>query len=246
MPESGLGGTSRPRTYIIFARKGAYKLLHCPLVLCDYIAEELRSTAFTRPRDFLTATPLEIKLEAEDVCRTRGVTFRPGTIDLEYILNPREQRAIDFLNKRYMAMFNKPAHLDLDLCYFLGDNPEFMTTWSATSRKIPALRRNSATGKLWFPSVSRWMTAAERLLGEDIVADMKWLSFVFLCILLPCSSTEALDPRIPRPQLHGCCDWHSAPGRARPETGGAVCRQLHVVQHSRHYSHGGPVKLCFY
>ncbi|CAE7812675.1 unnamed protein product [Symbiodinium sp. CCMP2456] len=160
MPESGLGGTSRARTYVIFARKGAYKLLHCPVLLTDCIASELQATAVTRPRDFLTASDLEILLEAQEACRTRGITFRPGTTNLQYILNQREQRCVEVLNKRYWSKFKRSPESDRDLCYFLGDNPNF-GKWSAASGKIPTLRRN--TGKLWFPAVSRWLTAAERL-----------------------------------------------------------------------------------
>ena len=138
-------------------------MLHCPLDLADILFRNGRDRAQTKPRHFLSAEPLEILLEAQEVCRTRKVTFRPGTLDLEYILNNRERHTVASLEKHYWQRFHAAPRSDPDLCFFLGDNPKFSKSWSGTSGKIPTLRRNGS--KIWFPAKQRWLTASERFLG---------------------------------------------------------------------------------
>ena len=161
MSHVGHSGAARARTYVIFARKDRV-VLRNPQVLYDLIAGRISQLLHTSPRDYLTADAVEVDLEAAEVARSRKILHRPGRLNLTYLLNQRERSALRQLNASYKDRFKQDPCQDEDLCYFLGDDPSWSQTWSATSRKIPTLRRNSCCGKLWFPAAKRWMTAAEK------------------------------------------------------------------------------------
>ena len=167
MKDVGHSGASRPRTYVIFARKDRV-MLRNPVSLFETITERIAQVIQTRPRDYLTADQLEIDLDAAEVARARGINFRPGCKNLSYLLTVREQNAIEQLQDDYRRRFGKAAEQDEDLCLFLGDSPDWTQTWSAISRRIPTFRRNVASAKMWFPAMQRWMTPAEKFLGYKV------------------------------------------------------------------------------
>jgi hypothetical protein len=164
LADVGHAGASRARVYILVVLRGQFRQLCDPIVLYQQITTAIKATSATQPADYMTAGPLEIQLEASEVARIRSVPFRPNTLDLTYLLNEREVSAIHELDDTYRAKgLGEPTH-SRNLCYFLGDNPRWSKTWSGVSGKIPTFRRNSASGKTWFPHHRRWMTHAERLL----------------------------------------------------------------------------------
>ncbi|CAE7573692.1 unnamed protein product [Symbiodinium pilosum] len=162
LEDVGHSGAARPRTYVIFARKDA-RVLRQPTDLYKQVTDHLKGLLSTEPKDYLTASPLEVDLEAAEVCRIRKVAHRPGRADLSYILTDREKRAISILSQEYVRRFKELPESNSNLCFFLGDDPQWSYTWSAISNKIPTLRRNAASSKMWFPSVRRWLTQAETL-----------------------------------------------------------------------------------
>ncbi|CAE8624308.1 unnamed protein product, partial [Polarella glacialis] len=162
MEDCGHSGISRSRTYIIVVMRNAMKQIYCPVQLHTEISSFIKATVRTTPSDYLTASDLEVKLEAAEVARVRGIVFRSNSLDLSYLLNDRELDAIEQLCKAYEDRFEEQAVNDCNLVFFLGDNPGWAKTWSAVSKRIPTYRRNSSSGKMWYPSRGRWLTHAER------------------------------------------------------------------------------------
>ena len=87
--------------------------------------------------------------------------FTKGEHNLSYLLNARETLAVAKLDAAFEERFGEnPNDVD-DLCYFLGDNPDYSYTWSAISKKLPCFRMNS--GLMWFPKYKRFMTTVDKL-----------------------------------------------------------------------------------
>ena len=160
LEDSGHAGSSRKRTYIIFALRGSYTMLANPVALYDQVSNVLKSQYRTCPSDYLTANNMEMLLEAAEVCRVRRLPFRPNSKDWSYMLTERERSNIATMDAEYQRRWLQEPSSIPDLCYYLVDNPAWSFTWSASSNKIPALRRNN--GKVWFPSKRRWMTSGEK------------------------------------------------------------------------------------
>ena len=179
MPDVGHSGASRSRVYIIFALRGAFTLLCNPQDLASQIFAAVRELPGTRPRDYLFAPQLDLKLEASEVCRVRKIQFRPNETDFSYMMTDREKAVVEELDQAYLQRFGSAPHLNEDLCYFLGDSPTWAMTWSAISQRVPTFRRN--TGKMWFPAFRRWMTSAEKLLA---LISLKFWFFLRGCPLL--------------------------------------------------------------
>ena len=170
MEDVGHSGASRKRVYIICALK-TLRTLADPVRVSEVVFEVLKGRFQTSPSDYMGASRLEVQLEAAEVCRVRHIQYRV-TQDLRYILNRRERDVVATLNTEFERRYpGKRPHGAHNLIYFLGDNPSWSITWSATSNKIPCLRRNSSTGKLWIPSKNRWLTATERLLTGSMISE---------------------------------------------------------------------------
>ena len=80
--------------------------------------------------------------------------------DCSYMLNEREQKVARVLDQEYQRIYKKQPREQLDLVYFLGDNPSFSRTWSARGR-LPCFRRN--TGFYLQRATGRVMTSVDRL-----------------------------------------------------------------------------------
>ena len=156
---------ARERTYVIGVHNERSMILHDPWDLNDAISECLSKKVSTRVRDYFVASSAEVQLEALDRARTRRITYRPDCSDLSYLLTHREANALEDYKKAYQARFGFPAESDDDLILFLGDDPDFSLTWSASSKKIPTYRLNSANGIYWSCKHQRWLTAKERLVS---------------------------------------------------------------------------------
>ena len=76
------------------------------------------------------------------------------------MLNEREKKAVRVLDKDYQRIYQGQPQQQLDLVYFLGDNPSFSRTWSAKGR-LPCFRRN--TGFYFHRHSGRVMTSVDRL-----------------------------------------------------------------------------------
>ncbi|CAE7209912.1 unnamed protein product [Symbiodinium necroappetens] len=170
--QTGHAGAARDRTYVIASRQDTTSCQQDPEAVLHRIGRKMRGKVRTQPQDYLLADNLEIFLEAMQV---EPVSVVLGdSMDLRPLLNPRERRALEQYEAAYLARFKVPAATDRNLVCFLGDNPSYTLNWSAISRRVPTLRLNSRSGKLWFPSRNRWMVARERLatLGWPVSADM--------------------------------------------------------------------------
>ncbi|CAE8641826.1 unnamed protein product [Polarella glacialis] len=90
MEDCGHSGASRSRTYIIVVLRSAMRQIYDPIQLRNEISSYIKTSYRTTPSDYLTASELEIRLEAAEVARVRGVEFRSNALDLTYLLNDRE------------------------------------------------------------------------------------------------------------------------------------------------------------
>ena len=160
MADVGHSGASRSRVYIICILR-SLRMLADPVAVAESVFQVLRERFQTVPSDYMGASALEVQLEAAEVCRVRKLTYQVNP-DLTYILNERERNLVTVLGEEYQHRYAKPPQSDCDLVYFLGDNASWSITWSASSRRLPCLRRNSSSGKFWVPSRNRWLTATER------------------------------------------------------------------------------------
>ena len=164
MADVGHSGASRKRVYILVVLRAALCCHFDPLQLSYRVFDAIRSAGGTRVRDYITASNLEVQVEAMEVSRMRGLPWACGA-SLKVLLTDREREVARTLDAMYLQRTGKRPSKSPDLCYFLGDNPAFAVTWSAASQKLPTLRRNCATSKMWIPSKQRWMTSQERFLG---------------------------------------------------------------------------------
>lgn len=163
--DTGHCGVARKRTYCIAAHSSLTTCLHDPFELWDSIRSMIFSRVQTSVSDYFVATQYEVLLEAQQFAIRRKIPFQPGQLDLSYLLTSREKQALADYKACYRARFNEPAEANANLVVFLGDNPAYSLTWSATSGKIPCYRLNSANGVLWSPFLRRWVTGKERLVS---------------------------------------------------------------------------------
>lgn len=166
---SGHRGASRTRVYFLFCHKLKGRVLMCPQRCYDIVKTRIRECVQTSPSCYLVASPRDILIEAMRWAAKRKRFFRPGNLDLAYILTPREREAVIYLSEAYEARFHQKASEDPDLCMYLGDNPQWSKTWSALSGALPTLRMSA--GFLWFPFHKRWMLPMEKLLSQGIPVD---------------------------------------------------------------------------
>ncbi|CAE7466337.1 ttn-1, partial [Symbiodinium sp. KB8] len=189
MADVGHSGVSRKRVYVIFASKASCRMLVHPVRLYDFVSAQLRATYRTKPSDYLTADSMEVQWEASEVARKRCLPFRSNIPNLDYLLSSREKDAVHKLGLEYHRRFNRDPCKDVDLVYFLGDDPAHTLNWSAVSRKIPTFRKNAGTGKFWFPAFGRWLTSTEKL----AVLSFPVRSPMASTLDIPC--LEAKDPK---------------------------------------------------
>jgi len=95
--------------------------------------------------------------------------YRSNIRNLDYLLSKREKEAVASLGLEYHRRFRQDPCSDVDLVYFLGDDPAYTLNWSAVSKKIPTFRKNAGTGKFWYPAFGRWLTSTEKLLRQHVV-----------------------------------------------------------------------------
>ena len=157
----GHGGASRRRVYFLLTLKDAFEVLAEPSDLYQMVVDIVKSVGQTRVRDYFHAGPVELMCEAEHVARQRGKVVVPGHFDFSYLLNEREKLVIRELDAKFWQTQGRDPSLDPDLVYCLADNPQFTCLWSATSGRLPCLRRNAGSAKFWSPLRKRWLTGAE-------------------------------------------------------------------------------------
>ena len=126
---------------------------HCSPIYCNHLYSNLCSYQVQSGRFFY----FYIFLQPSQVCFPRGGLPR----SLRYLLTAREQKAVVRAGRMYRDRFGKLATGDQDFILHLGDDPSKRLCWSATSKKVPTIRRSS--GKYWHYPSKRWMTAREKL-----------------------------------------------------------------------------------
>ncbi|CAE7241358.1 unnamed protein product [Symbiodinium necroappetens] len=77
--DTGHTGVNRPRTYIFCSHKKTCRYLYCIHEAYKQVVAMLTSHISTSPRDYLTSSPLQQRLECERVARARGVPYQPET-----------------------------------------------------------------------------------------------------------------------------------------------------------------------
>lgn len=171
--DSGHSGASRTRVYILFCHKLKGRVLMCPLTAYDVLSNRVKECVQTVPSDYLFGSPKDILVEAMRWAASRKIDYRPGCLDLTYLLLPREINAITYLADAYNDRFAPEcAAADPDLCMYLGDNPEWSKTWSAISGALPTLRMSA--GLLWFPFHKRWLLPIEKLLSQGVPVEANY------------------------------------------------------------------------
>lgn len=163
----GFQGTARPRTFLHGCNTLFSKCIFDPETLFDKVSNELQINAQTKPSDYLLATDVEVKQEAQLFAYRRGIEYQ-DTLNLKYLLFPREWAALQEVEEVYRKRFEREPSEDPNLIIFLGDDPSYSLTWSAVSCAIPCYRNNSKTSIFWSPHMSRFLTSREKL------ASMSW------------------------------------------------------------------------
>ena len=184
--DTGNSGVSRPRVFVMMCHRETGRVLADPVVLYQRIAQKIAIYVSTSPMHYLIASDREVQLEAMALAASRQIVYRPVawaaflTVpvlflltlhfrafvfqdhrDLEYLLTRRERDALGVCCYQYFSKYGKRAQEDEDLMVFLGDDPNYSLTWTATSKKVPCFRNNS--GLFWVPSRGRWLTVKEKL-----------------------------------------------------------------------------------
>ena len=159
-------GCARWRTWVIGTHNELTTCLIDPFALLEKIKAVLNeSQEPSIIKDYLVASQPEILMEAQDLAQKRGIPFRPGRLDLEYLLLTREYQAMCQLNCRFREQYGKSPSEEGGLVYYLGDNPSFSASWSARSQKIPTFRVGAKSALYWLPKQKRWLTCKEKLVA---------------------------------------------------------------------------------
>ncbi|CAE6970572.1 unnamed protein product [Symbiodinium sp. CCMP2592] len=185
----GHDGISRDRLYVFCSHRKTGRYLYDVHEAYACVSKKLRRYIQTRPRDYFVASDRDIHLDALRIAAQRRVQFVPesrlkkllcfqhvrslccypvqhvwvaqGADDLSYLLNSRELEQKEAYECLYRQRFGSNAEEDEDCCVYLGDNVRWTVTWSASSGRIPTLRRSS--GRMWNNSRKRWMCPVEKL-----------------------------------------------------------------------------------
>ncbi|CAJ1422350.1 unnamed protein product [Effrenium voratum] len=162
--DSGFTAVNRTRTYAIGCNREYSHCLYDPFELKDSLVSKLQGALQpTEVKDFLIASPTEIQLEAQQLAARRGVQYHANMEDLTYLLSKAELRRLQEYRKAYCQRFQQDPQNDENLICFLGDNPSYSLTWSASSGRCPTFRVNSKSGLFWLPAHSRFLTSKEKL-----------------------------------------------------------------------------------
>ena len=156
---AGYGGVARTRCIIIAYRHASCRVVRDVLLTYQTVTEQLRKPEATAA-DLFTATADEIRLEEEEQCRVRRLVPRYCG-DLQYALHPTLQKYIRGFDFMYWSEYNDLPSVVEYLLYNLQDNPNGRKTWSAVSRRMPSLRRDSRF--VWSPFHRRWLSFYERM-----------------------------------------------------------------------------------
>ena len=158
----GFSGLARSRTWVIGSHRERGTCLYDPFEMQRRLSDAFQKNVNAQVYDFLVASRTEIQMEAFDRARRLGIPYQLGCMDLQYLLNPREDACRQALDVKYVNKFKTLPWQNPNLVYYLGDS-ETYCTWSASSGKIPTYRMSSRTAVYWLPSQRRWITSKERL-----------------------------------------------------------------------------------
>ena len=187
------------------------------------------------------------------MCERRGITFRPGQLDLHYTLSDNERmylaNYLDRWKRGGYELLYGPASQVPWLCFNLGDTGASHCTWSANSATIPTYRKGFRL--YWWPSYSRWMTSRERLctLGFPVLPCLAAASGMNLmtvdaetskhlagnamhaaCVGVAIALLLACTQLIEDPEPAKCLKKSCRPGRfcrlARPSSQGPTCLRI--------------------
>lgn len=156
---AGFDFIDRPRVFDLGWCPECVNLTAEPMDCYGYIAERMQSHAPIGIRDTLMSTYGDVWKEEMAICRTRGLSWRPGH-DSSYILNRSEKERLQWYDVLYWRKSGgKIPCMDPDMVYGLGDDPWGRISWAFCGR-LPTFRRN--TCRLWSPWAKRFITLTER------------------------------------------------------------------------------------
>ncbi len=157
--------TARSRMLICAARRGVTKFRVDVNDAYEKMKDYFRATPLANQcitvGDIFQADAAEIQTEEYEQCMMRKVCPRPAGGDLQYSLHETLQKYIRNYNFMFWSMFGILPHICPWLVFNLQDNPHGRLTWSAHSKKLPSLRRDSRY--IWSSFHLRWATFLERL-----------------------------------------------------------------------------------
>eukprot|EP00439_Symbiodinium_sp_Y106_P042224 s213_g5.t1 len=158
----GFSGLARSRTWVIGSHRDHGTCLYDPFQLQSLLSTAFQKHVQANVPDFLVASRTEIQMEAFDRARRKGTSYQLGQVDMQYLLNERENNCRQALDAKYVSRYKQLPWENPNLVYYLGDS-ETYCTWSACSSKIPTYRVGARSAVYWLPSQRRWLTAKERL-----------------------------------------------------------------------------------
>ncbi len=162
---AGYNMVNRPRQVIVGVRKGVAQITRDMQAVYD-VASSALATNLTISTMYI-ADAMEVMQEEIEESTARCIVPRFRG-DLSYCLHATMRKYISRFDYQYWQGFCRLPHTDVDLIYNLQDNPSARLTWSATSRRLPTMRRDSR--RLWIPSRARWLSFKERLSGMGFAA----------------------------------------------------------------------------
>ncbi|CAK9022067.1 Probable protein S-acyltransferase 23 (Probable palmitoyltransferase At2g14255) (Zinc finger DHHC domain-containing protein At2g14255) [Durusdinium trenchii] len=167
----GHSGASRARVYIIMAHKQKVAQRFDCRKMYARISAAMKALVATTPKDYFVADKIDIQLEAARVARA---------VELDYLLNHREQKAVEDAKQIYWKKFHRDPMKDENLVVFLGDNPKRYLCWSGLSEHFLLVSHSDS-----FSCAMPWRL---RLCGREKLSTLGF----------PVSGDTALSMGVPR------------------------------------------------
>ena len=96
----GFSGLARSRTWVIGSHRDHGTCLYDPFQLQSLLSTAFQKHVQANVPDFLVASRTEIQMEAFDRARRKGTSYQLGQVDMQYLLNERENNCRQALDAK--------------------------------------------------------------------------------------------------------------------------------------------------
>ena len=158
---AGFGHVARSRSIIVAFHRKRCKVVANVHDVYKAVSTMLQASEATVEDLFLAQSDEIVNEEVEQCIYRERVPLQSS--NLTYTLHTTLQKYVRVFDFYFWSQHGTLPSLVPWLLYHLQDNPHNHLTWSANSRKMPALRRDSRF--VWSPFLKRWVTFNERLAG---------------------------------------------------------------------------------